>query len=194
MRILIAVPTFETIRPETFKSIYDLDTHGHECAFEFVKGYDCAAARNKIAQMAITGNYNYCLMIDSDMLIPRNALQTMLDSGAWVTLAPYQRRGGKRGETPIYQSQYHPYYKHDMPNKPPFVTARAGGFGCALVKVDAFRQLSFPYFQYVWDTETNLVSEDIYFCDKARDAGLPIVCATHVWCGHILAAVDNGEQ
>ena len=29
-RILIAVPTFETIYPDTYKSIWDLDKGGHE--------------------------------------------------------------------------------------------------------------------------------------------------------------------
>ena len=50
MKILIAVPTFETIYPDTYKSIFDLDKGDHEVLFEFVRGYDCATARNSIAQ------------------------------------------------------------------------------------------------------------------------------------------------
>ena len=38
MKILIAVPTFENIYPDTFKSIYDLDKAGHDLGFEFVEG------------------------------------------------------------------------------------------------------------------------------------------------------------
>ena len=30
MKILIAVPTFENIYPDTFKAIYDLDVSGHD--------------------------------------------------------------------------------------------------------------------------------------------------------------------
>ena len=40
MKILVAVPTYETIAPETFKSIYDLAKADNEVNFEFVKGYD----------------------------------------------------------------------------------------------------------------------------------------------------------
>ena len=40
MKILIAVPTFETIQPEVFKAIYELRPAGHELSFDFVKGYD----------------------------------------------------------------------------------------------------------------------------------------------------------
>ena len=53
MKILVAVPTFETIYPDTYKSIWDMDKCGHEVLFEFVRGYDCGTARNHIAQKAI---------------------------------------------------------------------------------------------------------------------------------------------
>ena len=49
-KILIAIPTFENIMPETFKSIYDLDPCGNELSFEFVKGYDCARARSEFCR------------------------------------------------------------------------------------------------------------------------------------------------
>ena len=48
MKILIAVPTYETIFPDTYKSIWDMDKCGHEVQFEFVRGYDVATARNNI--------------------------------------------------------------------------------------------------------------------------------------------------
>ena len=53
IKVLIAVPTFENIMPDTFKAIYDLEKpEGVETLFEFVRGYDCAAARNRIVQKA----------------------------------------------------------------------------------------------------------------------------------------------
>ena len=55
MRILVAVPTFETVMPETFKSIWDLDRAGHDVDFMCVKGYDCAKARNQIAKNSMAG-------------------------------------------------------------------------------------------------------------------------------------------
>ena len=45
MRILIAVPTFETIYPDTYKSIWDLDKCGHEVLFDSVRGYDVVTCR-----------------------------------------------------------------------------------------------------------------------------------------------------
>jgi glycosyltransferase involved in cell wall biosynthesis len=78
-KILIAIPTFENIMPETFKSIYDLDPCGNELSFEFVKGYDCARARNDIVKKALDGGFDYIFMADSDMIIPQDALVRMLE-------------------------------------------------------------------------------------------------------------------
>ena len=79
MKILIAVPTFESIFPDTFKGIYDLDTTGHEVDFEFVRGYDCAKARNMIAGMAIDKGMDYVLMVDNDIVMPKDALQNLIE-------------------------------------------------------------------------------------------------------------------
>ena len=66
MSVLIAVPTFETIAPECFKAIYHLKGDG--LSFDFVKGYDCAKARNEIVKKALDGGFDYVLMIDSDVV------------------------------------------------------------------------------------------------------------------------------
>ena len=58
MKILVAVPTFENIYPDTFKAIYGLNRGDHDVAFNFVRGYDCATARNRIAQEALDEEVN----------------------------------------------------------------------------------------------------------------------------------------
>jgi GT2 family glycosyltransferase len=45
------------------------------------------------------------------------------------------------------------------------------GFGCCLIKASVFRNLAPPWF--VYDVGKNK-GEDIYFCEKARDAGYEI--------------------
>ena len=74
MNILIAVPTFENIDPETFKSIYNQKSK-HSLSFEYVRGYDCTIARNKIARLA--KNYDYVLMVDSDIILPSDAVELL---------------------------------------------------------------------------------------------------------------------
>ena len=91
--ILIAVPTFETIFPDTFKSIYDLDVSGVETEFEYVRGYDCATARNNIAQKALDIGAEYVLMVDNDVVLPKDALKNLLSNNKDVCLGYYAHRG-----------------------------------------------------------------------------------------------------
>ena len=92
MKILIAVPTFESIYPDTYKAIYELDKAGNELAFEFVRGYDCATARNKIAQRALDLETDYVLMVDNDVVLPKDALINLLDDPKDVCLGYYAHR------------------------------------------------------------------------------------------------------
>ena len=51
-KVLIAVPTFENIYPDTYKALWEMDKGGNEVIFDFVRGYDCASARNNIVELA----------------------------------------------------------------------------------------------------------------------------------------------
>ena len=90
--ILIAVPTFESIFPDTFKAIYDLDVSGHDVSFEYVRGYDCATARNRIAKKALNLSVDYVLMVDNDVVLPKDALINLLDDPKPVCLGFYAHR------------------------------------------------------------------------------------------------------
>lgn len=187
MKILIAVPTFESIEPEVFKAIYDLKIpDGVEVAFDFVKGYDCAVARNRIAVLAI-GTYDYVLMVDSDTIIPPDTLELMLDSPVDVCLGVCPRKNTKDGKTtmvpandPTYRTNY--YYK-DLPGGKTVI--RGGGFACALVSTKCLTAMDYPYFQYVTNADASTFSEDYYFCQQARMYGYDVWMDPRIRCGHL---------
>ena len=103
MKILIAVPTFESIKPECFKSIYGL-TRPDGCTlyFDYVSGYDCAKARNQIAKNAMAGNYDYVLMVDSDIQLPPDTLIRLLECESDIALGWYYRKRTKTDQTVIF--------------------------------------------------------------------------------------------
>ena len=186
MKILIAVPTSGIIEPEVFKTIYDMRSE-HELHFDFVRGYDCAVARNEIGKMAQTGGYDYVLMIDSDTVVPPDALELMLEEPVDVCLGVCPRKNTSEGKTAIVkpgaESYRDNYYYNDLPEGRTLV--RGGGFACALVRSTVFARMDYPWFQYTISTDGSTLSEDYYFCQNARLFGIDIYMDPRVRCGHL---------
>ena len=208
-RILVAVPTFENIYPDTFKSIYDLDRCGNEVMFEFVRGYDCAAARNKIAQKAIDMGTDYVLMVDNDVVLPKDALCNLLSNDKDVCLGYYAHRGpdnvysGRSCLCKLYnfdgiayfnyplESEYTANELHEMVDKGNYlIRIHGGGMGCALIKTAVFKVLTYPWYDWVnYETKGNL-SEDLYFCEKCRKESIKIYADARVNCGHLMRHIQ----
>ena len=212
MRILIAVPTFESIYPDTFKSIYDLDVSGHDVAFEFVRGYDCATARNKIARLSINGNYDYVLMVDNDVVLPKDAIVNLLEAPKDVCLGYYAHRDTDniyRGRTCVcklltadgvryknypLESEYTAEEISALKEKGEYkVRIHGGGMGCALIKTDVFNRTAYPWYDWANYKDGGMLSEDLYFCENCRKNSIQIYTDTRVNCGHMLRHVQFAD-
>lgn len=186
MKILIAVPTFETIAPECFKAIYGLRSED-ELFFDFVKGYDAAEARNRIGLKAVDGGFDKVLMVDSDTVIPENTLEAMLEKPVDICLGVCPRKNTKTKMTALI-----PYGKKGFGGSLTYpelteerIRLKAGGFACALVDTGVFRRLEYPWFRYATFDDGGTLSEDFYFCNNAVLEGLVIEADTRVRCGHL---------
>lgn len=211
MKILIAVPTFETIYPDTYKSLWDLDKCGHEVLFDSVRGYDVATARNRIAQKALDLNTDYVLMVDNDVSLPKDALKLLLEDAKDVNLGYYAHRDTDniyRGKTCIcklkdangkeyyhypLESEYSAEEMHAMAEAGETkIVVHGGGMGCALIRTDVFRKASYPWYDWVnyGDANRGMLSEDLYFCSLCRASGIQIYADVRVGCGHLLRHVQ----
>ena len=211
MKILIAVPTFENIYPDTFKSIYDLETSGHDVSFEYVRGYDCATARNRIAQMALDKETDYVLMVDNDVVLPKDALSNLLETPVDVCLGYYAHRdsdnryrgrscvcklydenGNKHFNYPL-ESEYTADELKELKDSGQFrVQIHGGGMGCAFIKTDVFNRIKYPWYDWInyANEHRGMLSEDLYFCEGCRKNSIPIYTDTRVNCGHILRHIQ----
>jgi FkbM family methyltransferase len=60
------------------------------------------------------------------------------------------------------------------------------GFGCVLVKSEVIRAIGYPQFVYKSALDhANTLSEDNYFCMKAKSLGFKIYADTNILCEHI---------
>ena len=64
--------------------------------------------------------------------------------------------------------------------------------GCALIKTDVFRQISYPWYDWVnyKDDHRGMLSEDLYFCEQCRLNKIPIFTDSRAACGHIFRHVQ----
>ena len=208
MKILIAVPTFESIYPDTFESIYALDRGGHDLRFAFVRGYDVASARNRIARKALDSDVDYVLMVDSDVVLPQDALVNLLEGGKDAVLGYYAHRGKDNrysGRVCVCKTGYDHYPEESEYTASELrslskqgitkLEIHGGGMGCALIRTDVFRRLRYPWYDWVnyADDHRGMLSEDLYFCEQCKNNQIRIYTDTRVGCGHMLRRVQWPE-
>ena len=211
-KVLIAVPTFENIYPDTFKSIYDLDVSGHDATFEYVRGYDCATTQNRIAQMAIDKKTDYVLMVDNDVVLPKDTLKNLLDDPKEVCLGFYAHRDSDniyRGRTCVcklltetgaryfnypLESEYTGAELAKLKDSGEYkVRIHGGGMGCALIKTSVFEKIKYPWYDWVNYKDRGMLSEDLYFCEQCKKNSVLIYTDTRVNCGHMLRHVQFAD-
>ena len=210
--VLIAIPTFENITPDTYKSLWDMDKGGYDCAFEFVRGHDCATARNRIVQKMLDGGYDYLMMVDNDVTVPSDALVNLMSHGVGCVSGFYLHRNADNVPSDrtcvckLLDGFGRPYFnypleseytKHELSEMRTrgehLVEIHGGGMGCILVEADVFHKVSYPWFDWVnySDGRRGMLSEDLYFCEELRKKNIPRYVDTRVACGHLFRKIEE---
>jgi hypothetical protein len=187
--ILIAIPTNKNIEAATFKSIYDLKLPaGYRAEFQYFYGYQIDQIRNLIAHWGQGFDYLFC--VDSDIVLPNDTLLKMIESDKDIISGVYIQRIPDTHRLELY------YYNEfgGVSNVPwdsikhvnGLLEVAACGFGCVLIKSHVLRVMDYPHFVYTSAIDhANTISEDVYFCQKARDSGFTVWCDTTIICDHI---------
>jgi len=189
-KILIAIPTAKYIESDTFKSIFELDVpEGYVIYFEYFYGYNIAQIRNLIAHHTIENGYDYLLAVDSDMVLPSDALVQMLNANKGIVSGVYRQRKLEVVVPEIYITDNNSIVNidaHILEENDTLMEVAACGFGGVLIKREVLVSMDYPHFVYkdaiaMEDT----VSEDVYFCKKAKEHGYSTYCVPQLRYGHI---------
>jgi len=168
MRIAIGIPSGDTFKADFGCALATLTAYTNKADVDLAivnkKGPDIARNRNDIVASARRLDADYLLFMDTDMTFPPDTLLHLIAARREVIACDARRKrsphstiairhGGLLGKT----------------NK--IIEVDSIGTGIMLIHMSIFREMPKPYF-----LATDEVSEDIYFCKRARLAGHAVYC------------------
>lgn len=195
MKIMIGVPGFAGVQPECQETIGGLlfrlgRETDYDVAFKIAPKSEQFRARNKLVTAAISGGFDYLLMLDDDMRVPHDLVQRLLAHDKDVVGALYYQRGGLH--RPVVMDEGAPneygeigfgFWSQLDPriiDNPGLHPCDVIGGGCMLFKVEVFGKLVPPYFHPELDLGT-----DIHICKRLREVGYQPYVDTSIELGHL---------
>lgn len=167
------------------------------CDMPFQKGFayrmipvhnfkPAAAGRNVVAQHLKDTDADWICMIDNDMQINGNLLDTLKDAPADASIivpAFYMWTQSELKLTLCWGIESAPTGITKLtPGFHPLIKA---GTGVIFIKPAVFKALEYPYFRYLWNADCGLQgTEDIQFCNAALAKGFKIYGNADVKIGH----------
>ncbi len=157
------------------------------------KGLPIDRARCDLVEQAQKMGASHIFFLDSDVILPPEGLMRLWARKLPIVAGVY---GSKHGAPAIWieqsqsgQARYAAISPDVIENSlqngnlfshPKIVT----GAGCVLIDMEVFKKLKEPFFEWTQGREKDGVSEDFYFFEKCRAAGIPVHIDTTVRCLH----------
>jgi GT2 family glycosyltransferase len=128
--------------------------------------------RNMVVAQALENGCSHLLFVDSDIMFNHDAIARLCAANVDIVGARYNKR--------VLPTQ--PTVKEDIATLSEVFFVPSGFL---LVNTDVYRKIGSPYF-YI-DERSDC--DDLYFCNKARDAGYKIYCDPTIEIGHLGTAI-----
>jgi hypothetical protein len=196
MKILIASPVHRPVELPTFISFVRLANYRsprNTYDFMFVQNSLVYQARENIAETFLRSNHDALVMIDSDMTFHHEAVDRLatfnkpfVTAKAFKRVPPYQPcfyTHVDRNEKGEISLQVPIEYQHNS-----LLEIEGAGMACVFIAREVFEKVKGPYF----DPLPGL-GEDLTFCLKVKQAGIPMYCDTGMQFGHV-GAMEYGEE
>jgi len=189
-RVLIAVPAMKYIETDCFKSILRLKVpDGYRVDFEYFLGDNIEEQRNQISEYALDNGYDYLFSVDSDIVLPEDALIKMLNYDKDMVSGVYIQRIPGTHTIELYRARDSVSREHipyeDIRGKG-LIEVDGCGFGCLLIKRKVLETVPMPHFVYKEALDHRFTySEDVYFCVQAANCGFSIWADTDIQCDHV---------
>lgn len=143
-----------------------------------------AHARNEIVRQFLTTDAEYLFMMDADTIPPGDALEKLLSVDADIAtgITPILRQGSVTSNIYMDESGM-PIPLEEAKKEAPY-EVRAVGASCILIKRAVIEKIGDPWFAEIWGDDGRFCSEDITFCNFAKDNDFTVTCVPEVVCKH----------
>lgn len=185
MKLLIAVPAYETMRPEFVRSLMELTEQLHkenvQHEVKILTGSLVYAARDRLAQHAVNHHFDEVLWVDSDMVFDRYLYEDLSIHGKDMICG-------------WFVSRHYPYVSCVFRNIDPverisempedIFQIGGCGFGAVLMKAKVLEDVMNTNHGKCFLPEQR-TGEDLAFCQRATGCGYTIWCDPQVRVGHV---------
>lgn len=128
-------------------------------------GSEVAMQRQQLVDQILETDATHILWLDSDMKFPADTLDILLSSDKYIVAGNYSTR--VKPHRPVAFKNANNLDKRVFLGNG-LEKVYAVGSGMMLVKRSVYENIPKPYYSIEWQENfTNLVGEDVYFCDKA---------------------------
>lgn len=194
MKIALGLPcSFPMVYEDFMASVVLLDKTGFEVElFRSRVGHDIALLRNNLVKSFLESDCTHLLQIDSDMIFSSNALLNLALRNVDIVGALYFMRYPPFSPCAVKfeGDTIHEFTVSELETKELIEVSRIGT-GLILVRREVFENVKYPWFLTRKKNGQVVMSDDYYFCDKAREVGYKIYLDTSVPCQHVTtAAID----
>jgi cellulose synthase/poly-beta-1,6-N-acetylglucosamine synthase-like glycosyltransferase len=141
--------------------------------------------RNKLVKTSLEAKCDYIVFIDADMRFPKDTIMRLLRHqkdiigvNATTRTEPVIPTAKNLTINEDGSCTWLPIYSNSFSG-----ISQADGIGCGvmMIKASVFAKLQEPYFYFEQLPDNKILGEDIYFCIKAKDAGID------TWVDHNLS-------
>jgi len=185
--VMILVPAMEMVNAEFAQHLAmaaaNMVANGIKINCAFNIGSVITIARRNLTDIFLKSDFDYAWWVDSDMKFPIDAPIKLLKRGVPLVGANYRRRRfpnpgftGMMGKA----GNYTELVTDD--SSPPMQKVDVLPHGMVMVHRSVYEKIPQPHYLQDYVPEINLeIGEDIYFCNKAKEAGFD------VWVDHDLS-------
>lgn len=185
---MLAIPSYEgkLYLQVVNKLLYMKPPKGYKFEYVLLPRMMIARARTGLAQYSLDRKCEYLCFIDDDQVVPTNAIQELVKIDKDIVGSPIPSRRGEKWIA-VFDEKGDKLAKFKGTKKVGSI-----GMGCTLIKTKVFKKMfkkwkSLFDFEVIQNEEGIFVeySEDITFCNRARELGFETWCTDKITVTHL---------